>query len=140
MRHVATLILALTAAPVAAQNIGESFRCPGPEGLPDVMATVGRTDLLSELAGAEVTPERTILHLQLLADGPDPRLVPHAPFDEVALAGCTRADGVAFDRAAFADGLDAYREAVRTDDAGFFQIPPAEAYWLTIGALAPNGG
>lgn len=134
------LPLLLLALPAGAQNIGESFRCPGPDGLPDVLATIGRTDMASELLGEPVTPDTMILHLQLAPDTPDRPLVPHAPFDEAALAECTPEDDAPFERIPFAEGLDAYQAEVAAGDAGFFQIPPAEAYWLTIGVLDQNGG
>ncbi|CUH38886.1 hypothetical protein JSE7799_01604 [Jannaschia seosinensis] len=135
-----SLLALLTATPAAAQNIGDGFRCPGPEDLPDVLITVGRTDMLSELLGEPVEPDRTILHVQMIGDGADLPLVPHAPFDEAAVAGCISEHETPFDRVAFGEGLDEYRRAVRLDEAGLFNIPPAEAYWLTLGSLPDGDG
>jgi hypothetical protein len=141
MKTLSTLIaLCLLPVPAMAQNIGDQFRCPGPEGLPDVLATVGRTDMLSELVGEPVAPDATILHLQLVGDEPALPLVPHAPFTQAAVAECVALPvSVPFDLAAFGTGFDRYRAEVRAGDAGYFQISPAEAYWLTIGGLDDGG-
>jgi hypothetical protein len=137
------LALAIAAAPLAgpalAQNIGDQFRCPGPEDLPDVLVTVGRTDMLSELLGEPVEVEETILHLQLVGAEPELPLVPHAPFVQSAIAECVPVRTAPFERAAFGTGFDAYKAEVRSGDAGYFQISPAEAYWLTIGGLDDGG-
>lgn len=133
------LAVLLAANGAQAQNIGDQFRCPGPQDLPDVLATVGETSLLSELLGEPVATETTILHMQLIGDGEDLPLVPHAPFDAAAVAECATETAVPFDRAAFATGFDAFQAEIRADEAGLFQIPPAEAFWLTIGGLSDGG-
>ena len=135
-----TLLALLAPLPAAAQNVGEGFRCPGPEDRPDVLVTVGRTDMLSELLGEPVEPDDTVLHVQMQGEGADLPLVPHAPFEEAALATCVPEDGTPWDAAAFGAGLDEYQAAVRSDEGGLFTISPAEAYWLTLGALTEDEG
>ena len=136
------LLLLAPAGGAAAQAVGDGFRCAGPEGRADVLATLGRTDRLSELAGAAPdtggatapADDPIVFHVQLTADAGDgadaPDPVAHAPFREDALASCTPEANTPFDEAAFADGLAIYREAVPEDGPALFEITPGEAFWL----------
>jgi hypothetical protein len=136
MRPLAILALAATlaAAPAAAQNIGEEFRCPGADG-PDVLAVIGRTDMLSELAGRDMDPHDVmIVHVQMVAAEGDAPALPHLALTEAALAECARVDPSApFDRAAFDAGLDAFRAAVSDETAEIIQTDPAAAYGRALG-------
>jgi hypothetical protein len=127
-------VAALAGGAAAAQNIGEEFRCPAADGA-DVLAVVGRTDLLSELAGRDMDPhDVTILHVQMVADAAGAPMVPHLAVTETALAECARVDPSApFDRAAFAAGLDAFQAAVRDETAVIIETDPAAAYGQALG-------
>jgi hypothetical protein len=131
-----TAALAIAAAPAAAQNIADEFRCAGTDGGPDVLAVVGRTDLLSELAGRDMDPrDVTILHVQMVADEPGAPVLPHLAVTEAALAECQRADPTApFDRNAFAEGLDAFQAMVRDETATIIETDPAGAYRAAVAA------
>ncbi len=111
------------AGPVAAQQAGDGYRCPGPDGF--VLATVGRVDLLSEIAGEARAPDPTIAHVYL-ETAED--FVGHAAFEAAALLGCQSEDNTPFDDVAFAEGLDAYMAAARAGEATYFTETPGEAF------------
>ncbi|TFL18121.1 hypothetical protein [Jannaschia formosa] len=133
---ICALLTALAATPAIAQQIGETYRCPAADG-PDVLAVVGRTDLLSELAGRDMDPhDLMIMHVQMVAMEEGAATLGHLAMTEAALAECTRdmTDGP-FDRIAFDTGLEAFMEAVRTGEATIAETDPAGAYRAALDHL-----
>ncbi len=131
-------VLTFSAVNAAAAQVfekGDLLLCQSTEGMPDVMAWVGETDI-AETLGFEGLA--AVYSLQVYgAEGSGYPTVGHSPFGATVFADCTRvqANVGTPPSADFLEGYTIWKDAARKGDAGFWELPVADAYWTILGVL-----